>query len=52
MKTLLITSTLLASVIAVPYEDAQITVGSSEANLPTRRGTMGATGPSDLVVNG
>jgi hypothetical protein len=46
MKTLqLITSTLLASVIAVPYAAAQITVGGSAANLPTPEGTIGATGP-------
>jgi hypothetical protein len=47
MKTLrLITSTLLAGVIAVPYADAQITVGSSAADLPTPQGTIGATAPN------
>jgi hypothetical protein len=39
MKTLLlIASTLLAGVIAVPYAAAQITVGGSAANLPTPQG--------------
>ena len=43
---LLIASTLLAGVIAVPYAAAQITVGGSAANLPTPQGTIGATGPN------
>jgi Bacterial regulatory helix-turn-helix protein, lysR family len=47
MKMLrLITSTLLAIVIAIPYADAQISVGGSTANLPTPQGTIGATGPN------
>ena len=47
MKTLrLITSTLLAIMIVVPYAPAQITVGGSTANLPTPQGTIGATGPN------
>ena len=47
MKTLqLIASTLLASVIAVHYAAAQITVGGGAANLPTPQGTIGATAPN------
>jgi hypothetical protein len=47
MKTLrLIASTLLASVIAAPWAEAQINVGGSAANLPTPQGTIGATGPN------
>jgi hypothetical protein len=47
MKTLrLVTSTLLASVIALPCAEAQITVGGSTANIPTPQGTIGATGPN------
>ena len=47
MKRLrLITPTLLASVIAVPCADAQITVGGNAASLPTPQGTIGATGPN------
>jgi hypothetical protein len=47
MKTRrLITSTLLASMIAVSCADAQINVGGSAANLPTPQGTIGATGPN------
>jgi hypothetical protein len=47
MKTLrLITSTLLASMIAASCAEAQITVGGSTANLPTPQGTIGATGPN------
>src|SRR5689334_3195321 len=47
MKTLrLIASTLLASVIAVPWAEAQINVGGSAASIPTPQGTIGATGPN------
>jgi hypothetical protein len=47
MKTLRLTTTaFLAGVIAVPYADAQITVGGAEANLPTPQGTIGAAGPN------
>lgn len=47
MKTLLLlTSALLASVIAVPGANAQISVGGSTANIPTPQGTIGATGPN------
>jgi hypothetical protein len=46
MKALqLITSTLLVSMIAIRYADAQITVGGNAANLPTPQGSIGATGP-------
>ncbi len=47
MKTLLlITTAVLASMIAVAGADAQITVGGSAANLPTPQGTIGATAPN------
>ena len=47
MKTLrLITTAVLASVIAVADADAQIAVGGSAANIPTPQGTIGATGPN------
>ena len=46
MKTRrLVTSALLASVIAVPCAEAQINLGGSTANLPTPQGTIGAAGP-------
>jgi hypothetical protein len=47
MKPLrLITTAVLASVIATADADAQITVGGSGANLPTPQGTIGATAPN------